>query len=89
MIAFSKLNGGVWIIAIGTTLRRLTAKAAAYFIQAKINPKLFPHQLNVDISSDAETIVHSVRSFCNSRLLLRVADAVLEIDLENVFNTIR
>ena len=71
------------------TLRRLTAKAAAYHIQAEIKSKLFPSQLGVAISGGAEAIVHTVRSFCNSKLISPEPVAVLKIDFENAFNTIR
>ena len=89
LIIFSKPNGGVRPIAIGNTLRRLTAKAAAYSIQAEIKSKLFPYQLGVAIPGGAEAIVHSVRSFCNSKLISSEPVAVLKIDFENAFNTIR
>lgn len=89
LIAFSKPNGGVRPIAIGNTLRRLTAKAAAFHVQAEVKSKLFPFQLGVAISGGAEAIVHTVRSFCNSKLISPEPVAILKIDFENAFNTIR
>ena len=64
LLAFSKPHGGVRPIAIGSTLRRLVAKAAVFYLKSDIKPKLFPYQLGVSIPSGAEAIVHSARSFC-------------------------
>ena len=89
LIAFSKPNGGVRPIAIGNTLRRLTAKAAAFSLKADIKHKLSPYQLGVSVSSGAEAIVHSGRSYCNSKLSSAEPTAFLKIDFENAFNTIR
>ena len=89
LIAFSKPNGGVRPIAIGNTLRRLVAKAAAFSVKAELKPKLFPHQLGVSISGGAEAIVHSGRSFCNSKISSSEPTAFLKIDFENAFNTMR
>ena len=89
LIAFSKPNGGVRPIAIGNTLRRLTAKAAAFSLKAELQPKLYPYQLGVSIPGGAEAIVHSGRSFCNSKILSSDPVAFLKIDFENAFNSIR
>ena len=50
VIAFSKPNGGIRPIAIGNTLRRLTAKAAATVFKEVAKTKLFPRQLGVAVS---------------------------------------
>ena len=89
LIAFSKPNGGVRPIAVGNTLGRLVAKAAAFTLKAELKPKLFPHQLGVSVSGGAEAIVHSGRSFCNSNISTPEPTAFLKIDFENAFNTIR
>ena len=67
LMAFSKPNGGVRPIAVGNTLRRLTAKAAAFSVKEKIRSKLSPLQLGVSVSGGAEAIVHAGRSFCNAK----------------------
>ena len=89
LIAFSKPNGGVRPIAIGNTLRRLTAKAAAYCVKDILKAKLFPFQLGVSVSGGAEAIVHSARSYCKSKMESPDSIALLKIDFENAFNTIR
>ena len=89
LIAFSKPNGGVRPIAIGNTLRRLTAKAAAYSVKNILKAKLFPFQLGVSVSGGAEAIVHSARSYCKSKMESSDPIAFLKIDFENAFNTIR
>ena len=50
LIAFSKPNGEVRPIAIGNTLRRLTAKTAAYCVKDILKAKLFPFQLGISVS---------------------------------------
>ena len=89
LIAFSKPNGGIRPIAIGNTLRRLVAKAAAYTLKDTLKAKLFPFQLGVSVSGGAEAIVHSVRSYCKSKMESSDPIALLKIDFENAFNTIR
>ena len=89
LIAFSKPNGGVRPIAIGNTLRRLTAKAAAHCVKDISKAKLFPFQLGVSVSGGAEAIVHSARSYCKSKIESSDPIALLKIDFENAFNTIR
>ena len=80
LITFSKQNGGIRPIAIGNTIRRLTAKAAAFNIKETSGAKLFPHQLGVAVPRDAEAIVHSARSFCASNLDSDDAVLFLKID---------
>ena len=89
MIAFSKPSGGIRPIAIGNTLRRLTAKAAANSFKEASRSKLFPHQLGVAVPGGAESIVHSARSFCLSVMNSEDPVLFLKIDFENAFNSIR
>ena len=53
LIAFSKPGGGIRPIAIGNTLRRLTAKAAAFAAKEAVRAKLFPTQLGVAVPGGA------------------------------------
>ena len=89
LIAFSKPNGGARPIAVGNTLRRFTAKAAAFALKNDTKNKLFPYQLGVGVSGGAEAIVHSGRSYCTSKASSSQPTAFLKIDFENAFNTIR
>ena len=89
LIAFSKPDGGIRPIAIGNTLRRLTAKAAAYVVKGDSLSILFPHQLGVSVPGGAEAIVHAARSFCSSKRDSEEAELFLKIDFENAFNSIR
>ena len=89
LLAFSKPQGGARPIAIGSTLRRLVAKAAVFYLKSAIKPKLFPRQLGVSIPSGAEAMVHSARSFCASNNRSPDPIAFLKVDFENAFNTIR
>ena len=89
LIAFSKPNGGARPIAIGNTLRRLVAKAAAHALKTAMKPKLFPFQLGVAVPGGAEAIVHTVRSFCHACMGSDDTVMLLKIDFENAFNSIR
>ena len=89
LIAFSKPNGGIRPIAIGNTIRRLTAKAAAFNLKETSVAKLFPHQLGVAVPGGAEAIVHSARSFCASSLDSNDVALFLKIDFQNAFNSVR
>ena len=89
LIAFSKPGGGVRPIAIGSTLRRVTAKAAAFAFKTAAKSKLFPHQLGVAVPGGAEAAVHAARSYCSSSFLSADPILFLKIDFENAFNSIR
>ena len=89
LIAFSKPNGGIRPIAIGNTLRRLTAKAAAFAAKDAVSAKLFPTQLGVAVSGGAEAIVHTARSYCRFNMETTDPTIFLKIDFENAFNSVR
>ena len=89
LIAFSKPNGGIRPIAIGNTLRRLTAKSAAFAAKEAVRAKLFPTQLGVAVPGGAEAIVHTARSYCRSNMETSDPIIFLKIDFENAFNSIR
>ena len=89
LIAFSKPSGGIRPIAIGSTFRRLTAKAAAFAAKDSARAKLFPKQLGVAVSGGAEAVVHTVRSFCHFNIEATDPTLFLKIDFENAFNSVR
>jgi len=89
LMAFSKPDGGIRPIAIGNTLRRLTAKAAANLLKTSSKTKLFPHQVGVSVSGGAEAVVHAARSFCFANNINNDPVLLLKIDFENAFNSIR
>ena len=89
LIAFSKPNGGVRPIAIGCTIRRVTAKAVAFAFNNIAKSKLSPRQLGVAVPAGAEAAVHAARSFCNSNLSSADPILLLKIDFANAFNSMR
>jgi len=89
LIAFSKHGGGIRPIAIGNTLRRLTAKAAAFAVKEVVRPKLYPSQLGVAVAGGSEAIVHTARSYCHSNMNSVDPILFLKIDFENAFNRVR
>ena len=89
LIAFSKPGGGVRPIAIGSTLRRVAAKATAFSFRPAAKAKLFPRQLGVAVPGGAEAAVHAARSFCTSNSSSPDPILFLKIDFENAFNSIR
>ena len=58
-LALQKKDGGIRPIAVGYTLRRLTAKCANSFVIKRRSEELQPTQIGVDVSGGAEAVVHA------------------------------
>jgi hypothetical protein len=86
LCALTKKGGGVRPIAVGSTLRRLVAKAACRSAREKMVTKLAPAQLGFGIQWGAEAAAHAARSFLSN---LSDGQALLKIDFSNAFNTLR
>lgn len=86
LIALNKKSGGIRPIAVGNTLRRLTAKCANTFATAKLAPVLSPRQIGVGVAGGCEAAVHAVRRFVAGA---QQGDIVVKLDFSNAFNSIR
>jgi len=86
LLPFSKKEGGLRPIAVGLTLRRLVAKAAAKVSTPQCTTRLAPVQLGVGIRGGSEALVHAARRYLD----LKSADqAFVKLDFMNAFNSIR
>lgn len=86
LTAFNKKDGGIRPIAVGDTLRRLSAKCATKAVQEKFAGVFGPSQLGFGISGGCEAAVHASRRFTNNS---KMGDVFLKLDFENAFNSIR
>ena len=86
LLPFAKKDGGIRPIAVGLTLRRLVAKAAAAKATKACAPLLAPSQLGVGSKGGAEAIVHATRRYLDANLEGR---AFVKLDFTNAFNSIR
>lgn len=85
LVAASKPGGGLRPIAIGGTLRRLTAKILLLRIRGAAAAYLNPRQLGFATKGGCEIAIHSARTY-----LAEGKDAVMvKIDFKNAFNSHR
>jgi len=82
MCALAKKGGGVRPIAVGSTLRRLVAKAACCSVRESVVAKLAPSQLGFGVQLGAEAAAHFARSFLTN---IGKGQALLKIDFSNAF----
>jgi len=86
LLAFKKKTGGLRPIAVGETLRRLTAKCAAGQVAQAAAAYLAPKQLGVGVPSGVEAAVHSAHVALHDA---RPGTVMLKLDFINAFNSIR
>jgi len=61
LVALAKKDGGVRLITVGYTLRRLAAKCANNHVIASRSQELQPQQFGAGLSGGAEAAVHATR----------------------------
>ena len=83
LLALAKKDGGIRPIAVGYTLRRLTAKCANSFAVASLRSYLVPTQVGAGVPGGCEAAVHAVRRFVES---MPRDYAVVKLDFANAFN---
>ena len=86
LCALNKKDGGIRPIAVGSTMRRLVAKAACKAVMSKITAHFLPVQLGFGVPRATEAAVHAARSFISG---LQPGQAFVKLDFMNAFNTIR
>ena len=85
LIAAAKPSGGLRPIAIGNTLRRLTAKILLARVRASVSTLLSPRQLGCAARGGSEIAVHSVRTYLHGN----ERSVSLKVDFKNAFNSYR
>ena len=86
LTALRKKQGGVRPIAVGCTLRRLTAKVAGAKVAEEMGELLAPRQLGYGVKKGVEAAVHATRLYLRT---LGPGKAILKLDFRNAFNSIR
>ena len=89
LIALTKPNGDLRPIAVGSTLRRLTAKVLLAQNLEKFKEYLAPHQVGVGVRLGCEAAVHAVRGLVSELRGTKSNKVALKLDLSNAFNNVR
>ena len=88
LFAALKKSGGHRPIAVGETLRRLTAKCVTRKATADARESLAPHQLGVGVKAGAEAIIHAVNAVFHDNNIKDEDKWILQVDFSNAFNGI-
>ncbi|XP_047992700.1 uncharacterized protein LOC125231302 [Leguminivora glycinivorella] len=84
LCALSKKDGGIRPIAVGSVIRRLTAKLGCQAVRDVMSQYLQPHQIGFGTTRGCEAAIHATRTFVLER---DNTDSVLvKVDLRNAFN---
>ena len=86
LFAATKKNGGIRPIAIGETLRRLTAKSLCHSTRDATKAHLWPLQVGCGSPLGAETAIHTLRQWRERNS--QTEKVLLKIDFSNAFNCI-
>lgn len=86
LCALNKKDGGIRPIAVGSTFRRLIAKAACKAVTAKMAVRFLPTQLGFGVPRATEAAAHAARRFIAD---LQPGHGLLKLDFSNAFNTVR
>ena len=86
LIALKKKDGGLRLIAIGYTLRRLAAKCANKYAIAKLASHFASIQLEVSTPGGAEAAIHAVRRYAEN---FPKDYIIVKLHFKNAFNTLR
>jgi len=83
LVALNKKSGGIHLIAVGFTLRRLASKCANSYAVSKLTPYFAPHQMGAGVKGGCEAAVHATLRFLGS---LQPGSVIAKLDFSNAFN---
>ena len=86
MIGLQKKDGGIMPIAVGYTLRCLSAKYTNFFIIKKKSDELQTIQADASMSGGAEAAIHAV---CRLAEHLPDEHVIVKLDFTNTFSSVR
>jgi hypothetical protein len=86
LCALNKKDGGIRPIAVGSSLRRLVAKAACKAVMTKMAARFLPVQLGFGVPRATEAAAHAARSYIAG---LQPGQGLLKLDFSNAFNKVR
>ena len=85
LCALAKKDGGIRLIAVGSTLRRLISRAACKKVSKKMATEFSPIQLGFGIARASESVAHATRSYVSN---LQSGQGLLKLDFCNAFNMV-
>ena len=89
LCALTKKDGGIRPIAVGSVLRRLTAKIAAKHATGLLASQFTPRQLGVGTPGGCEAIIHAAREFIQfSSSFSSSPQIFIKVDVAHAFNSI-
>ena len=88
LCALTKKDGGIRPIAVGSVLRRVTAKIAAKHATGLLASQFTPRQLGVGTPGGCEAIIHAAREFIKFSSELNSPQIFIKVDVSNAFNSI-
>ena len=84
-MAVSKKTGGIRLIVVGLTLRRLASKCPNSYGVKRLAVYFHPHQLGIGTPGGCEAEVHSARRYIEA---LPQDHVLVKLDFTNAFNSI-
>ena len=88
LCALRKKDGGIRPIAVGSVLRRVTAKMASKYASELMASTFKPKQLGVGVPGGCEAAIHSAREFVRSSHSSPEQQILVKVDVRNAFNSI-
>ena len=85
-LCLRETGSGIRLIAVGCTIRRLSAKLAVKNVISTIGQLLAPQQLGFGTPLGAEAAVHAARCYLKD---MPDTHILLKLDFKNAFNSIR
>jgi hypothetical protein len=86
LCALNKKDGGIRPIAVGSSLRRLVAKAACKAVTSKMSSRFLPVQIGFGVPRATESAGHAARAYVAG---LQPGQGLLKLDFKNAFNMVR
>lgn len=86
LITLTKKGGGMRPIAVGNTLRRLSAKCAGNSVKQAMASLLAPHQLGFGIPLGGRAAVYASHQYLQE---MQEGHLLLKVDFHNACNTLR
>ena len=88
LCAFSKEDGSVRPIAVGSVFRQLPARIAASYATNKLSTELSPHQVGVGVKGGCEAAVYATHILVQEKYTrTNQNDILVKVNVLNSFNS--
>ena len=81
----TKKYGGIRPIAVGSVLRRVTAKIAAKHASGLLASSLAPQQMGVCTPGGCEATIHAARKFLRDSSLSNTSQILIKVNVQKCF----